>query len=131
MSEGAKQVLDTVRVGAMATVNADNTPLATPLHFARFEDSIIWISDPDSRHASNVLRGSRVEFVVWNDSRQAVYLTTSASIIAVEKREEALKAYEKKLGKFIPSVDKWEVFVSPLGKIDEKSTTQHMWYFIA
>ena len=44
MNEQVKQLLDTVHVGVMATVNRDRTPLATPLHFARMDDSIIWIS---------------------------------------------------------------------------------------
>ena len=131
MNDGANNLLDTVKVGAMATVNRDRTPLVTPLHFARFEDSIIWISDPDSRHATNALRSGRVEFVVWNDDRQAVYLNTGALIVDEEKREAALEAYQKKLGKFIPKVDKWEVFISPIGKIDEKTTTQDMWHFVA
>ena len=43
MNELAKEILDTVEVGALATVNVDRTPLITPLHFARFGNSIIWI----------------------------------------------------------------------------------------
>ena len=50
MNELAKEILDTVEVGALATVNADRTPLVTPLHFARFGNSIIWISEPTARH---------------------------------------------------------------------------------
>ena len=44
MNELAKEILDTVEVGALATVDADRTPLVTPIHFARLDDSIIWIS---------------------------------------------------------------------------------------
>lgn len=131
MNEEAKNLLDTVKVGAMATVNRDRTPLVTPLHFARFEDSIIWISHPESRHATNAMLSGKVEFVAWNDNHQAVYLNTGALIVDENKREAALAAYEKKLGKFVPKVDKWEVFISPIGKIDEKTTTQDMWHFIA
>ena len=43
MNELAKEILDTVEVGVLATVNVDRTPLVTPLHFARFGNSIIWI----------------------------------------------------------------------------------------
>ena len=50
MNELAKEILDTVEVGALATVNIDRTPLVTPLHFARFGNSIIWISEPTARH---------------------------------------------------------------------------------
>lgn len=131
MSEDVNKVLDTVRVGAMATVNQDGSPLATPLHFARMDDSIVWVSSSESRHAKNVIRTNKLEFAVWNDQRRAVYLNTSASIAEGEMREKALKSYKEKLGDFLPKVDNLEVFVSPLGKIDENSTTQYMWHFVA
>ena len=52
MNELAKEILDTVEVGALATVNVDRTPLVTPLHFARLGDSIVWISEPTEGGAS-------------------------------------------------------------------------------
>lgn len=131
MNEDAKQLLDTVKVGAMATVNHDRTPLATPLHFARFEDSIVWISSPESRHAVNAVRTGRLEFVVWNEQRQAVYLNTTVVLAEGEERERALESYKKKLGDFLPKLDKLGVYISPIGELDENSTTQNMWHFVA
>ena len=51
MNELAKEILDTVEVGALATVNVDRSPLVTPLHFARLDNSIVWISEPTARHS--------------------------------------------------------------------------------
>ncbi|OYX41505.1 hypothetical protein B7Y94_05015 [Candidatus Saccharibacteria bacterium 32-49-12] len=56
MNEEVKSILDTVHVGVMATVNRDRTPAVAPLHFARLDDSIIWISSRTSRHAQNAMR---------------------------------------------------------------------------
>ena len=74
MNELAKEILDTVEVGALATVNVDRTPLVTPLHFARFGNSIIWISEPTARHSENAFRNGKAEFVVWDDKKRAVFL---------------------------------------------------------
>ena len=50
MDEISKNILDTVLIGALATVNRDGNPLITPLHFARMEVYIIWITDKNSQH---------------------------------------------------------------------------------
>ncbi len=81
MNELAKEILDTVEVGALATVNADRTPLVTPLHFARFGNSIIWISEPTARHSENAFRNGKAEFVVWDDKKRAVFLKTNVTLI--------------------------------------------------
>ena len=131
MNEAVKDILDTVPVGVMATVNRDRTPAVAPLHFARLDDSIIWISSRASRHAQNAMRTGRLEFVVWNDKKQAVYLNTSALVVSKDKEPEALQAYAEKFGEFRPKSDDVEIYISPIGKVDENSTTQNMWHFVA
>lgn len=80
MDKITTDILDTVEVGALATVNRDRTPLITPVHFVRYKnDNIIWISDRQSRHAINAYRSGVVEFVVWNDQKSAVFLTTTGN----------------------------------------------------
>ena len=69
MNKDVEQLLDTVPVGAMATVNRDRTPLVSPLHFAVLGDAIVWMSSRASRHAQNAVRSGRVDFVVWNDKK--------------------------------------------------------------
>lgn len=131
MNETVINILDTVHVGAMATVNHDRTPLVTPLHFARMNDKVIWISDRSTRHAQNAILTGKVEFVVWNEKKQAVYLHTTARVASGETQAQALEAYAKKFGDFKPKGDAVEVYISPIGKLDENSTTQNMWHFIA
>ena len=131
MNEQVKQLLDTVHVGAMATVNRDRTPLATPLHFARMDDAIVWISSRDTRHAQNAVRTGKLEFVVWNDEKQAVYLNTTVMVASDNDEKLALEAYAKKFGDFKPKGETIEVYISPIGELDENSTTQNVWHFIA
>lgn len=131
MNKDIEQLLDTVPVGAMATVNRDRTPAIAPLHFARMDDAIIWMSSRASRHAQNAIRSGRVDFVVWNDKKQAVYLNTTVMVASDNDEKLALEAYAKKFGDFKPKGETIEVYISPIGELDENSTTQNVWHFIA
>ena len=131
MNKEIFEILQTVPVGAMATVNRDRTPLVTPLHFARLDDSIIWASEPSSRHAENAMRTGRAEFVVWNDEKQAVYLKTSVLCVAADQLPAAQAAYRAKHGDFVPCSEKREWYICPIGDIDDNSTTENWLHYIA
>ena len=131
MNEIAQNILDTVHVGALATVHRDNSPLVTPLHFAVLGDTIIWISSLSSRHARNALDNKYVEFVVWDATKRAVYLRTKVTILPEHQKDEAMKAFAAKHGDFMPKFDDGEIFTMPIGHIDENSTTGNWLHYIA
>ena len=131
MNELAKEILDTVEVGALATVNVDRTPLVTPLHFARFGNSIIWISEPTARHSENAFRNGKAEFVVWDDKKQAVFLKTNVTELPESEEEAAMAAYKEKLADFMPRCQNPQIYVAPIGELDEKTTTGNWLHFIA
>ena len=131
MNELAKKILDTVEVGALATVNVDRTPLITPLHFARFGNSIIWISEPTARHSENAFRNGKAEFVVWDDKKRAVFLKTNVTELPESEKEAAMAAYKEKLADFMPRCQNSQIYVAPIGELDEKTTTGNWLHFIA
>ena len=131
MNELAKEILDTVEVGALATVNVDRTPLITPLHFARFGNSIIWISEPTARHSENAFRNGKAEFVVWDDKKRAVFLKTNVTELPESEKEVAMVAYKEKLADFMPRCQNPQIYVAPIGELDEKTTTGNWLHFIA
>jgi len=131
MNELAKEILDTVEVGALATVNVDRTPLITPLHFARFGNSIIWISEPTARHSENAFRNGKAEFVVWDDKKRAVFLKTNVTELPESDKEAAMAAYKEKLADFMPRCQNPQIYVAPIGELDEKTTTGNWLHFIA
>ena len=131
MNELAKEILDTVEVGALATVNVDRTPLVTPLHFACFGNSIIWISEPTARHSENAFRNGKAEFVVWDDKKRAVFLKTNVSELPESEKEAAIAAYKEKLADFMPRCQNPQIYVAPIGELDEKTTTGNWLHFIA
>lgn len=131
MNELAKEILDTVEVGALATVNVDRTPLVTPLHFARFGNSIIWISEPTARHSENAFRNGKAEFVVWDDKKRAIFLKTNVTELPESEEEAAMAAYKEKLTDFMPRCQNPQIYVAPIGELDEKTTTGNWLHFIA
>ncbi len=131
MNELAKEILDTVEVGALATVNVDRTPLVTPLHFVRLGDSIVWISEPTARHSENAFRNGKAEFVVWDDKKRAVFLKTNVTELPESEKEAAMAAYKEKLDDFIPRCQNPQIYVAPIGELDEKTTTGNWLHFIA
>ena len=131
MNELAKEILDTVEVGALATVNVDRTPLVTPLHFARFGNSIIWISEPTARHSENAFRNGKAEFVVWDDKKRAVFLKTNVTELPESEKEAAMAAYKERLADFMPRCQNPQIYVAPIGELDEKTTTGNWLHFIA
>lgn len=131
MNELAKEILDTVEVGALATVNVDRTPLVTPLHFARFGNSIIWISEPTARHSENAFRNGKAEFVVWDDKKRAVFLKTNVTELPESEKEAAMAAYKEKLADFMPRCQNPQIYVAPIGELDKKTTTGNWLHFIA
>ena len=131
MNELAKEILDTVEVGALATVNVDRTPLVTPLHFARFGNSIIWISEPTARHSENAFRNGKAEFVVWDDKKRAVFLKTNVTELPESEEEAAMAAYKEKLADFMPRCQNPQIYIAPIGELDEKTTTGNWLHFIA
>ena len=131
MNELAKEILDTVEVGALATVNVDRTPLVTPLHFARFGNSIIWISEPTARHSENAFRNGKAEFVIWDDKKRAVFLKTNVTELPESEKEAAMAAYKEKLDDFMPRCQNPQIYVAPIGELDEKTTTGNWLHFIA
>ena len=131
MNELAKEILDTVEVGALATVNVNRTPLVTPLHFAHFGNSIIWISEPTARHSENAFRNGKAEFVVWDDKKRAVFLKTNVTELPESEKEAAMVAYKEKLADFMPRCRNQQIYVAPIGELDEKTTTGNWLHFIA
>ncbi|MDO4781454.1 MAG: pyridoxamine 5'-phosphate oxidase family protein [Candidatus Saccharibacteria bacterium] len=132
MNRVAIDILDNVEVGALATVNRDRTPLVTPLHFVRIGEEVMWMSDRDSRHAINAFRTGKVEFVVWNEAKDGVYLTTTVREVTDEAEQATImEAYKQKLHGFVPPVPTLRIYAMPIGQLDENSTTGNWLHFVA
>ncbi len=130
MTTRAHTILDTVPIGALATVNRDRTPLVTPLHFARCGEYIIWISDRESRHSHNVFRIGRAEFVVWDEQKNAVFITTNVQEVTDDdEATTCMKAYQAKLGQFRPVCQTPQLYKAPIGQYDENATTNNWLHY--
>jgi hypothetical protein len=66
--ERARELLNTVRHAAMATVNEDGSPHNTPYFFMYDEkfENLYWSSHPDSQHSKNVVRTKQIFVAVYD-----------------------------------------------------------------
>ncbi len=102
----AKELLQTVRHAAMATVNEDGSPHNTPYRFM-IDDSlenVYWGSHPESKHSRNIARTGQV-FIVLFEANQGggLYIEGSnAHELSGEELDSALivhNTYRKMEGK--------------------------------
>lgn len=111
---------------------AGSTGVATvPFDFARLGDSIVWISEPTARHSENAFRNGKAEFVVWDDKKRAVFLKTNVTELPESEKEAAMAAYKEKLADFMPRCQNPQIYIAPIGELDEKTTTGNWLHFIA
>lgn len=76
----AKELWNTARHAAMATVNADGSPHNTPFQFMRDPEFkyVYWASYPEALHSQNVLRTRKIFFVLYdsvNTEKGGLYIS--------------------------------------------------------
>jgi hypothetical protein len=84
----ARNLIDRVEYGSLATVCAYNEPWNTPLHLAVDQDwHVYWCSSPDAQHSLNIRRNPCAVLVVYDSTRPdrtaaGVYLKVRAYELA-------------------------------------------------
>lgn len=93
----AKELLETIRHAAMATVNEDGTPHNTPYFFMHDTDldNLYWGSDETSQHSQNVGRTGEIFVVLYEASeRGGLYIKAiNAHELSGEDLNIALKVH--------------------------------------
>jgi PPOX class probable F420-dependent enzyme len=74
LTDEIRDFLDVPRVGTLATINADGTPLLTPVWHARDGDDLWFVIEPESPKARNVRRDPRITYAVMDETGDT-YLT--------------------------------------------------------
>ena len=89
---------DSVRVGCLATTNADGSPRATPLHFALTDTQLIWLSPETAVHSQNISRDPHVSFTMWESPTIALRIDGIARVASGDEARALTHAFRKKLG---------------------------------
>jgi hypothetical protein len=95
----AREVLNSVRNAAMATVNEDGSPHNTPYYFMADDslEHLYWVSFSETLHSQNVLRTGQI-FVVLYEAAKSGGLYISADDVRITEGDEletALKIHNK------------------------------------
>lgn len=106
----------------LATTNADGSPHACDLFYARDDSAFYFLSDPKTRHIQNLTREPRVSATVhavsrgWQEIRGA---QIAGSAMQVDDATERARAFETYIGKY-PFVRQWLTSAKVLGKAHAK-----------
>jgi nitroimidazol reductase NimA-like FMN-containing flavoprotein (pyridoxamine 5'-phosphate oxidase superfamily) len=139
MNDIARAILTKNDVAVLATVTADGTPKAVPVHIAYDEKNIYWVSNAETVHSLNIGNDSRIALVSF-DSHQtgnepgekgAVYLTSSAYELGGDDEVAARKIYfERYPDRNIDKFNEWSIYSAPIGQIDETKSRDAMVYYV-
>ena len=58
--------------------------------------------------------------MVWDDKKRAVFLKTNVTELPESEKEAAMAAYKEKLADFMPRCQNPQIYVAPIGELDEK-----------
>lgn len=108
-----KDMLEDVRVGCVATVDNDGAPRATPVHFAIWNNQVIWLSPAQTHHSQNIARDGTVSFVAWESPLRSIAVTTTAHAVEGADAEVLIEKYRAKLGAS-PKLDGATVYVAEI-----------------
>lgn len=133
MNEQAKTILDENILGALATINSDGSPLATPLHMVADTEALYWFSQPSAAHSQNVAREPRVSLTLFSpDTSQGpkgVYVSGQAQLLDEAERADVYALFEQRLGTVPAVFATASAYRLPIGTLDEQKSTGGCWYF--
>ncbi len=92
----ARELLETARHAALATVNDDGLPHNSPV-FMAFDEQLraIWASNPQAQHSQNVVRSGQVFIVLFDALGEGggLYIRASAEAVPDDKVASALETF--------------------------------------
>jgi nitroimidazol reductase NimA-like FMN-containing flavoprotein (pyridoxamine 5'-phosphate oxidase superfamily) len=96
-----RSVIGANRFMTLATADAQGTPWASPVWFARQDERrFLWVSRPTTRHSRNIAARPEVAIVIYDsrttpDERQAVYIEATAKELEGEELDSGLSAFSR------------------------------------
>ncbi len=96
-----RSVIGANRFMTLATADAQGTPWASPVWFARQDERrLLWASRPTTRHSRNIAARPEVAIVIYDsrttpDERQAVYIEATAKELEGEELDSGLSAFSR------------------------------------
>lgn len=128
-----KSVFDNTRYGVLATTNSDGSPWAVPLHVLLEDSTIYWLSDEDTQHSQNILRGSGASLTTWfvpeGEPAKGVYINGSARQLDGSEVQGVWQRMMDKLGTAPTVHDNTKAYQLDIGSINSSKSGKNRWYF--
>ena len=133
MTDDARTLLSENIIGTLATVNADGSPWASPVHTFFDNEAMYWFSYTEKQHSQNIERDPRVSLVIFSPDLmkgpKGVYINGTAEKLDELKTVEAKQLMVDRIGKIVPAFEKATAYRLPFGKFNSGRSTGNCWYF--
>lgn len=129
--ENIKSILDQNIIGTLATVSADGSPWATPVHIFADDDSLYWFSKDEHRHSVNILLNGKVSVALWSqtDGTKGAYISGIATRVDAAETPAALDIVVSTVGKIPPVFENTSAYRLPIGQLNTGKSSEKRWYF--
>lgn len=133
INEQSKNIFASSYLGAIATVTADGSPWATPLHMAADDNYVYWFSEEKEVHSQNIARDSRVSLSLFapegGSKKQGVYVNGRAERMDESTWPDVRELLIARLGFDLGCFYTGTAYRLPIGELDTQKSTGNCWYF--
>jgi hypothetical protein len=130
MTERVKELINSVKHIAIATVNQDGSPHNTPV-FAAFDNelSVYWSSDPESLHSKNIERTGQVFIAVFDSVGKGggLYIQAKARQLGQDELEKDLLVFNKRRKELLREEIPKEYFIDGSPKRLYRAEPEKIW----
>jgi uncharacterized protein YhbP (UPF0306 family) len=134
MRQEIHDVIGNVKIGCLATINADGSPWTTPVHIAIDESACYWLSSPQTEHSQNIHRNELVSISIWSpdesEGLRGIYINSTARQLKGAEDQIARSVYQNQLGQLLyEKLSELTMYSAAIGELDTRKTVDNCKYF--
>ena len=129
--ENIQEILNSNRIGTLATLNSDGSPWATPVHIFADNEALYWFSKDTHQHSVNVANDSRVSISLWSSEggQKGAYISGEVTKLAGDDEKRAFDVVLATFGSIPLVFADVAAYCLPLGTLNEAKSSEKRWYF--
>ena len=133
MTDDVRALFDEVVLGALATVNEDGTPWATPLHVFADDEAVYWFSGQEKQHSLNLERDPKGSVTVFSpdesDGLKGAFFNGTVEMLDRSKRSYARELVAKRMGDVPLTFESAAAYRLKIGELNRGKSSGKCWYF--
>lgn len=131
MPNQIQSILESNRVGTLATINPDGSPWATTVHIFTDDNALYWFSKDTHQHSTNIEVDPRVSVALWarTESTVGAYISGAAVKLSAEETANARQLVVEAIGTIPSYFEGTFAYKLNVGQPDLSKSSDKRWYF--